>query len=232
MPITAARTTRELATRWPPQHADDLRDVLADDGHDRQQQQQAGKRHPGVHQPLYRQVEFAAHEPSHAADQQRHHHAQGGGGEPHPERHPRPVQQAAEDVATDVVGAQRARGTPVSEYLFGSCDPARESVEEVVTVPGTSLIHAVACDQSGNAGSDCASAASTSAQRSSARSEEPSSWSSVHGVTTPIRLPQQVSMKIRNTQDVNPIPETWLSFDGQIAVCRRRAGATAWRHLR
>ena len=25
-------------------------------------------------------------------------------------------------------------------------------------------------------------------------------------------------MKIRNTQDVNPIPETWLSFDGQIAV--------------
>ena len=69
------------------------------------------------------------------------------------------------------------------EYLCGSCDPACESVEEVVAVSGyerrhechvlgvdevRSLIHAVACAQSGNAGSDSASAASTSAQRSSA----------------------------------------------------------------
>ena len=61
----------------------------------------------GVDQAPHRQVELAAHEPRHPADQQRHHDAQGGGIEPLPERHPRPVQQAAEDVAADVVGAER-----------------------------------------------------------------------------------------------------------------------------
>ena len=95
MPITAARTTRELATPeaspsmpmicgmpWPMM-------VMTVSSSSR-----PGNGHPGVHQALYRQVELATHEPRHAADQQRHQHAQGGGREAHRERHPRPVQQA------------------------------------------------------------------------------------------------------------------------------------------
>ena len=123
------------------QHADDLREPWPMMG------PSAAAAGPGttsgVHQAL--ESSLPPTNPATHADQQRHHHAQGGGREPHRERHPRPVQQAAEDVAPDVVGA-RGRVQRVSP---GSCDPARESVEEVVTVPGTSLIHAVACDQSG-----------------------------------------------------------------------------------
>ena len=45
-----------------------------------------------------------------AADQHRHHDGEDGGGQPHRQRQPRPVDEAAQQVAPDVVGAQQVGG--------------------------------------------------------------------------------------------------------------------------
>ena len=69
-----------------------------------------GKRHPGVDEALRHQVQPTADEAGGAADQHRHHDGEDGGGQPHRQRQPRPVDEAAQQVAPDVVGAQQVGG--------------------------------------------------------------------------------------------------------------------------
>ena len=78
--------------------------------HDGEQQQQPRERHPGVDEALRHQVQATADEAGGAADQHRHHDGEDGGGQPHRQRQPCPVDEAAQQVAPDVVGAQQVRG--------------------------------------------------------------------------------------------------------------------------
>ena len=93
-----------------PQHHDDLQHAAAGDRHDGKQQQQPRERHPGVDEALRHQVQTTADEAGGAADQHCHHDGEDGGGQPHRQRQPRPVDEAAQQVAPDVVGAQQVRG--------------------------------------------------------------------------------------------------------------------------
>ena len=108
MPITAPRTTREMVM---PDDTPRITmicsrpcpaiDMMVSN------KQQARERHPGIDEPLHQEVQLAADEPRGAADQHRNHHVQGGRRQADEQRDARPVDQATQEVAPELVGAQR-----------------------------------------------------------------------------------------------------------------------------
>ena len=106
-----------------PEDDDDLPQPAPDDRHDRQQQQQAGERHPGVHEALHHQVDLAAQEAGGGADQQRHRRVDHRCRQPHQQRQPGTDDEAAQDIAANLIGAhqvlQRRPGEPVGQMPLG-----------------------------------------------------------------------------------------------------------------
>ena len=93
-----------------PQHDDYLRQSLPGYGHDRQQQQQSRERHPGIDDSLHCKIQFSPEEPGRAANQRGDHHVHRSSGQPDEYRNPRPVDQAAQQVASQLVGTQKISG--------------------------------------------------------------------------------------------------------------------------
>ena len=107
-----------------PQNHDDLQETLPGDGHDRQQEQQSRERHPGIDESLHRQIQFPADKPRRAAYQHRHHNMQRGRGQTDEQREASPVDEPAQEVPPELVGAQgihtRWAGQPIGQlHLIG-----------------------------------------------------------------------------------------------------------------
>ena len=106
----ASDHARAAHTAGDPQHHDDLWQTLPRDRHDREQQQQSRKRHPGIDEALHRQVQLTAEKTGRAADQGSDRHVQRGRRQTNDQRDTRPEQQTAQQVAAQLVGAQQMAG--------------------------------------------------------------------------------------------------------------------------
>ena len=78
-----------------------------------------GKRHPGVDEALHQQVQLAAEESGGAADQDRDHDVQRGCRQPDEQRQPRPEDEAAQQVAPQLVGAQEVAQRRAAQPVDG-----------------------------------------------------------------------------------------------------------------
>ena len=87
-----------------------LQQSLAHDRYDGQQQQQSRERHPGIDEPLHHQVQFAAKESRGAADQNGDQNVERGGCQPHRQGNPGAMDDAAQEVPPQVVGAEQILG--------------------------------------------------------------------------------------------------------------------------
>ena len=94
-----------------PQDRDQLHQPLAHDRDDGQQQQQSRERHPGIDEPLHHQVQPAAEKSRGAADQHGDQNVERGGCQTHRQGNPGVVDDAAQEVAPQVVGTERIRGS-------------------------------------------------------------------------------------------------------------------------
>ena len=104
-------------------------------GHDGQQDQQSGYGYPGIDESLHRQVQLTAKKSGHAADQHGDHDIDDGRRQTNGQRNTSAVDQAGQQVASDMIGAEqkasRGAGEPVGQahlpISIGSQDIRKDS---------------------------------------------------------------------------------------------------------
>ena len=116
---SASRDSRTADAADNAQHQDDLQLALSDQRHHRDQNEQPREGHPRIDKPLHHHIELATEEPGRRTDQQRDHQVDAGCGEANDHRNACPMDDSAEDVSPQLVGAQRVlpgrRGIPVQQ---------------------------------------------------------------------------------------------------------------------
>ena len=92
-----SRDSRAADATGNAQNEDDLQLTLADQRHNRDQNEQPREGHPGVDKPLHHDIDLAAEEPGRRTDQQGDHQVDTGCGEANDHRNACPMDDSTED---------------------------------------------------------------------------------------------------------------------------------------